>query len=623
MCVSIKAPVKMTSALRSPADSALGRGPSDGQVVLPEAFLRARQFGIIILGVLFQLLVGAAYGAAEPQVPLLESSLKALCEKKSIPEACYNWGLEHEKAKRFAEANKYYTKACDYKLAEGCLRAAYVQHEHLKNVESALLLYGKACTQNLGVACYFWGRALGELKRWDQATKAFVKVCPLPQPKNIKKLDQKLYWNACFGLGNALFYKERFKDAALALRVPCYKAEIGGACHNLALAYRRVKDLAKALEAFTKACTLGVDESCLSVALILLQQGEIKKAQVYLEQLCDGKNWSACAKLAETWQNQQEWQLAAEYYGRACKGASATSRHGACFNWGQMLLKLGDTLAARKALGPSCEEGFFRSCQALGALEESEGFLNKARAHYSKACYQGVLAESCLNLGHLEYGEGEFEKAVQHYKPWCLRKHKSASNAPVKRKCSRLGSPCKGRQPRWQTQSSRVHCALDSYQRAGSFGGSLTPKRPNLRKHKSGPSVPRHETLTKAWSLRACGPSLQGHSSLIGRRILCGTLGTIAAAPLQGAALAPPLIPENSASTLIIACAGLGLSYSRMLGFADQARHYLAKACGLEHYASCHNLGALEWNIGNRQEARKWFEKACRGGFEESCGFKD
>ncbi len=41
--VSIKAPAKMTSALRSPADSASRRGPSDGQVVLPEAFLRARQ----------------------------------------------------------------------------------------------------------------------------------------------------------------------------------------------------------------------------------------------------------------------------------------------------------------------------------------------------------------------------------------------------------------------------------------------------------------------------------------------------------------------------------------------------------------------------------------------------
>ncbi len=43
ICVSIKAPVKMSSAIRSPADSASRRGPSDGQVVLPEAFLRARQ----------------------------------------------------------------------------------------------------------------------------------------------------------------------------------------------------------------------------------------------------------------------------------------------------------------------------------------------------------------------------------------------------------------------------------------------------------------------------------------------------------------------------------------------------------------------------------------------------
>ncbi len=41
--VSIKVPTKMLSALRSLPDSALGRGPSGRQVVLPEAFLCTRQ----------------------------------------------------------------------------------------------------------------------------------------------------------------------------------------------------------------------------------------------------------------------------------------------------------------------------------------------------------------------------------------------------------------------------------------------------------------------------------------------------------------------------------------------------------------------------------------------------
>ncbi len=41
--VSIKAPTKMSSVLRSLSDSALGRGPSGRQVGLPEAFLCTRQ----------------------------------------------------------------------------------------------------------------------------------------------------------------------------------------------------------------------------------------------------------------------------------------------------------------------------------------------------------------------------------------------------------------------------------------------------------------------------------------------------------------------------------------------------------------------------------------------------
>ncbi len=58
-------------------------------------------------------------------------------------------------------------------------------------------------------------------------------------------------------------------------------------------------------------------------------------------------------------------------------------------------------------------------------------------------------------------------------------------------------------------------------------------------------------TLTKTWSLRAYGPSLQAHSSLIGRKILCRTLGTLMAAPL-GLSVCRRSTSENFTSTLML-----------------------------------------------------------------------
>ncbi len=58
------------------------------------------------------------------------------------------------------------------------------------------------------------------------------------------------------------------------------------------------------------------------------------------------------------------------------------------------------------------------------------------------------------------------------------------------------------------------------------------------------------DALTNTWSLRAFGPLLQAHSSLIGRKMPCGALISLMAAP-KGAIRKMRLILWHFPSALI------------------------------------------------------------------------
>jgi tetratricopeptide (TPR) repeat protein len=70
------------------------------------------------------------------------------------------------------------------------------------------------------------------------------------------------------------------------------------------------------------------------------------------------------------------------------------------------------------------------------------------------------------------------------------------------------------------------------------------------------------------------------------------------------------------------ACNYLGYLYAQGLGGdqdREKARDVYQRACDQETLSSCASLGSLYQDAGNPDEARRYFQKACKGGVAESC----
>jgi hypothetical protein len=86
---------------------------------------------------------------------------------------------------------------------------------------------------------------------------------------------------------------------------------------------------------------------------------------------------------------------------------------------------------------------------------------------------------------------------------------------------------------------------------------------------------------------------------------------------------ARPLFVQSCDGGEMKACNYLGYLYAKGLGGAHdtkKARDVYQRACDQGTLSSCASLGSLYQDAGNSEEARKYFNKACKGGVAEACG---
>ena len=55
------------------------------------------------------------------------------------------------------------------------------------------------------------------------------------------------------------------------------------------------------------------------------------------------------------------------------------------------------------------------------------------------------------------------------------------------------------------------------------------------------------------------------------------------------------------------------------LGNFDQAKSFFSKACEGGEVSSCHEVGLIEKDLENYIESEKYLKKACKDGLEKSC----
>lgn len=240
----------------------------------------------------------------------------------------------------------------------------------------ALEEFRKSCAMNHAKSCY----NVGTLKQADGDAKA----------ETLEEVEQiaKAYWKACvLGFQKGCVAEARF-----------YSTDRYGR-----------QDLAKAEAMFSKACFEGETTGCEDLAELHYQgraaNSNLDLAATLFKKGCDeGGNALNCFNyglMREKGQGAPKSSAAAlEYYRLGCrKGAEP-----ACISLAIVYANQGESIAAKKLFGQSCDRGTLQACANLGEL-----LRNSAPNHpdnsvaadiFRKACTKGD-GQSCRALGQM------------------------------------------------------------------------------------------------------------------------------------------------------------------------------------------------------------------------------
>jgi TPR repeat protein len=208
-------------------------------------------------------------------------------------------------------------------------------------------------------------------------------------------------------LGLTFGARERFETLCTA--------QNGFACNEAGRIYMRNfnrgggnDDRDKALQLYTRACSLDLVVGCANQGSVLLRSGRDAEARTALGKACDAKDATACRQfgvlLAQGRGGPADRAAAVPLYEIACNGNDATGCFELAYSYSRGIGVTADLTRIRPLYEKACELGNNAGCNNLGdALETGRGGavdLVRARSLYERAC-KGDNRFACNSLGQL------------------------------------------------------------------------------------------------------------------------------------------------------------------------------------------------------------------------------
>lgn len=298
----------------------------------------------------------------QKSVPAESVRLASLACEADLAEGCELAG-EVLLAEKSPGARAPLERACDLGRGGACERLGAAAAGDVLAAPSAAdaeRLLGRACALGVPSACATAGERLAAAGALDAADKSFDAACKSTAPGAAR---------ACLGWGNMYFAETPHKDLAKALQAYARACAVGsgGGCHAAgamhAAGLGTKKDLAAAVELFEKGCASekGPKDACVAL-------GELHEAGRHVK---------------------KDVAKAAELYEKGCERGGCL-RLGRLHEAGALGDKKKDPDSALRAYRRECDAiPGWEACQAQGRLLEARE-ANQARAFYAARCTSAV-----------------------------------------------------------------------------------------------------------------------------------------------------------------------------------------------------------------------------------------
>lgn len=307
-----------------------------------------------------------------------QAALERGC-KGGWPGACYQ-GAQYLVAAKTDDARAAVVAGmgCDAKHGNSCYLAGWMHSAGraggAASPERALVLFERACSLKSPIGC----SGAGDAYRAGSGTAADPK-------KAIERYEQ-----ACTGTANELY-----AGACKSWGMMLYFGEAGG-----------VKETAKAMAAFTRACKYGEPDTCAYLATLVAEtNGKLEPVLEVMDASCKSGHEHACIaygnQLAAS-QKETDRRKAYDVFTAACvrKSDDGCLRQADLLAEGWGITK--DAAKAESIYRSRCDESRAAACFGMGRLLERQGHPDEALRMYTRAC-DGGWADACSSVGFAYY----------------------------------------------------------------------------------------------------------------------------------------------------------------------------------------------------------------------------
>ena len=183
---------------------------------------------------------------------ILECSSEIFCQDGDM-KSCLSLGNRARDQGNLTSAEKWYIKACEGGVIQGCYIFGLVEYYEKGSLTNAKKWHKKACDGGHVSACYELNRLSKKQENFsDNLKKAYKRSC--------EKLE--VGFEECYRFGLIEYYQNRdFASAKIFLKKACDGGHMPG-CFNLGVVERKQGNLADAKIWWRKACNKGNREGC-------------------------------------------------------------------------------------------------------------------------------------------------------------------------------------------------------------------------------------------------------------------------------------------------------------------------------------------------------------------------
>lgn len=318
-----------------------------------------------------------------PDKAAAQAALERGC-KGGWPASCYQ-GAQYLIAAKTddARASVLANLGCDAKHGNSCYLAGWLASAGRAggpaSPERALALFERSCEYKSPVGC----NAAGDAYRAGGGTLA-------ADPK--KALER--FETACSGNADELY-----AGACKSWGMMLYFGESGG-----------VKDAAKALAAFTRACKYGEPDTCGYLGTLVTETGgTLEPVLAVMEHACKEGHEHACIALGNQLAasaKESDRRRAYDVFAASCGRSAKTSGDDGCLRQADLLADgwgiTKDVARAEAIYRGRCDDGRAAACFGMGRLYERQSQLDDALRMFLRAC-DGGWADACSSVGFAYY----------------------------------------------------------------------------------------------------------------------------------------------------------------------------------------------------------------------------